>query len=108
MVTTRTNMTIIKNMLYLIMDKAAVEDGFHSPLVKYIPNKEIARFLVVNAPSITPSEVRGKFLSVQIGENIPVQRVISDDEEEMFVPHGLIDGRFNFNHRKVYDELCKG
>ena len=41
--------------------------------------------LVVNALPIILSETRGEFLCVQIGENILVPRIISGDEEEIFI-----------------------
>ena len=38
-----------------------------------------------NAMLIIPGEMWGEFLFAQVGENIPIRRVDSGDEEEMFM-----------------------
>lgn len=85
MATTCANMTIIKNLFDLNMGEASTKNGVHSLLVQEIANKKIARGLVANVLSIISGEMRVKFMRMQVGENIPIPRVISGDEEDMFI-----------------------
>ena len=54
-----------------------------------------------NAPPIIVSEMRGKFLSAQVGEDVPIPRIVRGDEEEMFIGKIIMDWGFNVAGGKV-------
>lgn len=46
---------------------------------------------MVNVPLVIVGEMRGEFLSAQVGQYVAIPRMISGDKEEMFIEKIIID-----------------